>query len=200
MNIFKMVLQVFILISFLASISFAQETKTIKDLEQQAKSIKNGKKFEISYDKFENVSAVKHKGFDILTFGDRMKAGYPPPRLFFGTGFFFDGESFSQTPKEFYVYFWYQGGDWAFLKGSKLILIIDDERLQLEGGLIDTDVKKTRVSELLGFAISKNQIEKIVNAKKVEFKIGNYVRDFKPEYFEMFSIVLKLADPSAKQS
>ncbi len=52
------------------------------------------------------------------------------------------------------------------------------------------------VSELIGFKATKDEMQKLAQAKSLEIKIGNYVTPLKDEYKEMFSNVLELADLS----
>lgn len=206
-----MKLLLIILIFTFSFATFGQDVasvKTVKEIQSQAKTFRNGKRYAISYDKFEDRTLVSFSGFNMIGFGESVAMAIanssPNGRtakassLALGAGFVFQGDTLKQEPADYFIYFYYSGDDWKFLKSSKLIALVDGERIQFGDGDADRDVKYSGVSELVGFKASKEELQKLSQAKSVEMKIGNFVRVLKPEHLQMFGDILKLGDASQK--
>lgn len=184
--------------------------KTLENLKQQAKSFKDRRKYEIKYDKFEDQTLVRFSGNNLVTSGEQFGAALATamgggsslssiPILLLGAGFIFTGETLKESPKEYVIYFDYSGESWAFIKNSKLIFLVDDERIQFGEGEVDRTIKKSGgVNEIIGFKASKEDLLKIGNGKSVELKIGSLARKLKTEQAQMFANVVKLSDLSER--
>jgi hypothetical protein len=185
-------------------------SKTVEDLKRQAKSFKDRRKYEISYDKFEDRTLVRFSGNNLVTSGEQFGAALGAamggssslssiPMLLLGAGFVFTGDVLKESPKVYLIYFDYSGESWAFIKSSKLIFLVDDERIQFGEPQVDRTIKKRGgVREIIGFIASKDDLLKIGNGKSVELKVGSLARKLKPEQAQMFSNVVKLADLSER--
>ncbi|MGI9035349.1 MAG: hypothetical protein ACR2GD_04845 [Pyrinomonadaceae bacterium] len=67
--------------------------------------------------------------------------------LSLGAGFVFQGDILKEEPTDYFIYFYYTGDVWKFLKSSKLIALVDGARIQFGDGDADRDVKYSGVSE-----------------------------------------------------
>ncbi len=188
-------------------VAFGQDaqTKTVKELEQQKKHYKSDRRYMIQYDKFEDRTLVRALGFNLVsTMAGAMSIiarggmGAQPTMIFLGAGFMFSGDTLKETPNDYFILFDYSGAEWQFLKTSKLIALVDGERIQFGEGEALRDVGRGGVSEKIGFKVSREQLQKLASAKTVEIKIGTYTTPLKTEYMEMFGNVLKLGDVSLK--
>jgi hypothetical protein len=202
------------LLSFCFSVlAFAQTEnmtpKTPEDLKQQAKTFKDHRKYEIRYDKFEDMTVARFSGNNLVTSGEQFgallgkaMAGSSDPRgvpmLLLGAGFIFSGDTLKESPKDYIIYFDYSGESWAFIKSSKLIFLVDGERIQFGDGEADRTIKKQGVAEIIGFRASKDDLLKIGNGKSVELKIGSLARKLKSEQAQMFLNIVKLGDLSER--
>jgi hypothetical protein len=190
--------------------AIAQETKTTKEIQEQAKKLKNGGRYHVKYDRFEDRTVAVFTGFNLITGGEQFAAalagsmgGYGRassiPMLMLGAGFYYHGETLHETPNDYAIFFNYSADSWKFLKNSKLIAMIDDnERIQFGEGEVDRDIKFQGVQELVIFKASKEDMQKLADAKKLEIKIGNLERKLKTEHIQMFADVLKLGDVTLK--
>lgn len=184
--------------------------KTVEELKQQTKSFKDRRKYEINYDKFEDRTVVRFSGNNLVTSGEQFgamlaaaaagrRSAAAVPMLLLGAGFIFSGNTLKESPKDYVIYFDYSGESWAFLKNSKLIFLVDDERIQFGEGEVDRTVKRQGgVAEIVAFKASEEDLLKIGSGKIVELKIGSLVRKLKPEQSQMFSNVVKLGDLSER--
>lgn len=203
-----------ILIFCFSILTFAQAenttSKTIEELKQQAKSFKDRGKYQIHYDKFEDTSIARFSGNNLVTTGEQFGAALATamggrssissiPILLLGGGFLFTGDALKESPKDYFIYFDYSGESWAFLKNSKLIFLVDDERIQFGDGEADRSIKKQGgVKEIIGFKASKEDLLKIGNGKSVELKIGTLERKLKPEQAQMFLNIISLGNLSER--
>ncbi len=203
MKIYILILLTILLVS-LATFGQEAATKTVKEIEQQKKPFKNSNRYFATYDKFEDLTIVRCVGFNLISnMTGALQivaggAGTRPSMIFLGAGFQFSGDTLKTTPTDYFILFDYSGEEWQFLKKSKLIALIDDERVQFGDGDALRDVERGGVTERIGFKISKEQLKKLSEAKKVEIKIGNYATPLKAEYLVMFGNILKLGDVSQK--
>ena len=143
------------------------QTKTVKELEQQKKNYKSDKRYMVSYDKFEDMTIVRSLGFNLvssmagaLSIIAANRRGAQPTMIFLGAGFMFPGDMLKETPNDYFIPFDYSGEEGQFLKKSKLIAIVDGERIQFGDGEVVRDVERGgSVSEKIGFKVSREQLE-----------------------------------------
>ena len=188
------------------SFSVFCQTKTVKELEQQKKQYKNDKRYLVMFDKFEDQTIVRCIGFNLvsnmagaLSIMAAGRQGAQPTMIFLGAGFIFNGDTLKETAADYFIIFDYSGEEWQFLKKSKLIALVDGERIQFGDGEAVRDVQRGgSVTEKIGFKVSREQLQKLSTAKTIEIKIGNYIKTLKSEYMDMFGNVLKLGDVSQK--
>lgn len=206
-------MKVFILIAILllSFASFGQDApapKTIEELKKQKKPFKHDNQYVIHYDKFEDESRVQCVGFNLIGFGENLAevlAGGIGGRrgnvsvLMLGSGFGFKGDTLKEEPSDYYLYFYYSGEQWKFLRNTKLIALLDGEtRIQFGEGEAIRNIGYGGVTEIIGFKVTKEQLLQMANAKLVEIKIGSYVKPLKKEYQEMFANIVKLGDMSQR--
>lgn len=190
-------MKICLLILFLSLTAFAQ-SKTIADLQSEAKKFKDNKKYVVQYDKFEDETLVYHNGYDLISLGEKITANLQDrsnrsPALFFGCVFRFSQTELKTSPSEYLLAFRYVGGNWKFLINDKLIILIDDnERLEYSSTASQREVQRSDVSELIGYAVSPETLLKLSKAKTIEIKIGNVVRKLKPEHLVMLGNIYKL--------
>ena len=209
----KKLLMITLLIFCFSVLVFAQTEnttpKTLEDLKQQTKSFKDRRQYEVRYDKFEDLTLVRFSGNNLVTSGEQFgallgkaMAGSSDPRgvpmLLLGAGFIFTGDTLKESPKDYLIYFDYSGESWAFLKSSKLIFLVDGERIQFGEGEVDRTIKKRGVAEIIGFKALRADLLKIGSGKSVELKIGSLARKLKSEQAQMFSNIVKLGDMSER--
>lgn len=203
-----------LLIFCFSILTFAQAEnttpKTIEELKQQAKNFKDRRKYQIRYDKFEDMSIARFTGNNLVTSGEQFGAALATamggrsslssiPILLLGGGFIFTGDTLKESPKDYVVYFDYSGESWAFLKSSKLIFLVDGERIQFGDGEADRSIEKQGgVKEIIGFKASREDLLKIGNGKSVELKIGSLERKLKPEQAQMFLNIVSLGNLSER--
>lgn len=196
-----------IFIFVLSAAAFGQAAplaeKTVKQLQQQSKPFKNKNRYLVLYDKFEDRTTVRCVGFNLISNMAGALAivaggsGTQPPMIFLGAGFMFSGDTLKESVTDYFIIFDYSGEEWKFLKTSKLIALVDGgERIQFGEGEAVRDVERGGVTERIGFKVSKEQLQKLSQAKTVEIKIGNYATPLKQEYLNMFGNILKLGDIS----
>jgi hypothetical protein len=142
------------------------------------REFKHKARIEVKYDRFEDETHVKLEPTRVLGgFYEDVKMG---------ASFFYKGQKVS-APDYFYILFVTNTKEWRFLRDSQreLTALADGERLAL--GTLDRDshVRESgRVSEIMVKEIPYETFLKIVNAKKVEMKLGSYEFELKEELLE----------------
>jgi hypothetical protein len=205
----KKLLSIVFLFAFsIAAFGQTAPTKTVKELQLQAKPFKNSKRYFVVYDKFEDRTLVRCLGFNLIGFGasfaEAMAQGTGAVRgsasssIYLGAAFTFPSDTLRQSVTDYFLLFDYSGSEWQFLKTSKLIALVDGERIQFGSGEAVRDVKSGSVTEKIGFVVTRQQLQKLSAAKTIEIKIGSFEKPLKAEYMEMFSNVLKLGDTAQK--
>ncbi len=190
------------------TVAFGQSV-TVAELQAKAKTEKI-KDILINYDRFKDAAIVYTKPQNLIgsgeggmaIFGRGMigpAAGPTQTLLYLSIGYAFKGDKLADTPNIFAVAFKSNSSDWVYLKGDKnLYILYDDQRLVLNSLGTDSDVNlgmfyDVTVSETLGFAISRNDLQKIIEAKKVEFKLGDTKpRQWKPDWSKRIQQLLTL--------
>jgi hypothetical protein len=188
-----------------ASTSFSQANAL--DVSQKLKETKGRDKIILKYDRFKDYTVVACKPFDLLTTGEHMAVGLAqgmgggpygrgpaityPSQFQLSAAFGFKGTSLSGEPK-FGLIFISGGSDWRFLKDHTLYALVDGERLELGEGSHDGNVYLGGVSEEMIFNLTRDQFEKLANAKSVEIQLGGFERKLKSGNLERLKILLSL--------
>lgn len=182
---------------------------SITELQARAKAEKL-KDLVITYDKFKDKSLISTKPQNLMggmesfavamadslatgPYGSGRTSGYPTV-LMLAIGLDMRGDTLTETPAMFAMFFQSNSAGWVFLKGDKnLYVLYDDQRLELHPIGTDRDISLRSVSETLAFAVSRADLEKIINAKKVEMKLGDtFPRKWKPDWSKRIGALLTL--------
>lgn len=67
-----------------------------------------------------------------------------------------------------------EANEWKFLKTNELIAFADNQRIIIGKATRTFQQEKNSFKETLTYKINRKLVERIANAQKVEFKIGNY--------------------------
>lgn len=108
-----------------------------------------------------------------------------------------------QTPiptEEVFVYFYYSGKEWFFLKYHDWAVLADGARLDVpDMKRVDSDVRRGYVSEILGTAISFGDFAKMLSANVVEMKVGRAQFQVKEKQLEALrDFASRLIPPASK--
>jgi hypothetical protein len=166
---------------------------SIQDLKNELKTFKdtNDRQYKITYDKFTDKSRV-------LYLGDIVSSSLLPGRMVqLLAAFVFEGDKLTSDVSEYALMFESTGKDWEFLRNRELYVLADGERMVLGEGLRESDIKRTlfmgyQTSELLGFRVTREQLEKMANAKSLEMKVGERVIKLKSSSQKGFRNMLEL--------
>ncbi len=167
-------------LTFVAHRAAAQDSKAQDDKPQPpAKRQFNHKaKIESKYDRFEDETHVRLESKRVLGgFMEDVKMG---------ASFFYKGQKLS-TPEYFIILFVSDTKGWRFLDEAQreLVALADGQRISI--GTLDRDSKVRSggwVSEIMVKEVPYETFLKIVNAKKVEMKLGRYEFELKEEHLE----------------
>ncbi|HEY8562832.1 MAG TPA: hypothetical protein VIL74_20810 [Pyrinomonadaceae bacterium] len=158
---------------------FGQTSKrTVEALQNQAKTFKKSDKYQITYDKFKDITIVQTEKYLIPYFGVNVAFSFP-------------GKEMSERPEAVaLVYTAYGQRDWRYLKDSNLILLIDNERADLGQGVRDSGFAsgmfgETMTKEKLVYKLSLDTLEKMSKAKSIEFQIAKDEGKFNSAMLEM---------------
>jgi hypothetical protein len=125
----KLLITTFLFFCF-SVLAFAQtgsvSPKTIEELKRQAKTFQDHRKYEIRYDKFEDMSIARFSGNNLVTSGEQFGAMLATaargssslssiPILLLGAGFIFPSDTLKESPEHYVIYFDYSGESWAFI-------------------------------------------------------------------------------------
>lgn len=144
------------------------------------REFKHKAKIKTKYDRFEDQTTVYIEG-------KRVLGGFLSD-LTMGASISYRGQKAS-LPKDVLIFFKSSNTeDWRFLHDveRELYVLADGERLPL-GTMTRTDstvLTGGRVSEEIGTLISSEQFLKIIQARKVEMKLGRYQFELKEEHLE----------------
>lgn len=132
-----------LLILFLSSLAFGQS------IAERVKKFENGKRYEVSYDKFQKQTKIKVPVF--VSTKSKFLELRPILRIHD------DGRSD--------VTLLASGGTSSFHTRPTMRLLLDGQLLELESDDIDA---------IVGFVVSGDDFAKIANAKLVEIQLGNF--------------------------
>jgi len=194
------------LILILAAGAFGQTSVT--ELQSAAKAGKH-KDLIIKYDKFKDKSVIATKPQNLIGSWEGGMAifatGMIGPNkamtmLMLEIGYEFKGQTLDATPSHYAIIFRSNSSDWNFLKGdTNFYILYDAERLELNPLAKDSDLIFGRidlrytVSETLGYGIARDDLEKILKAKKIEFKLGDTKpREWKSDWSKRIQAMLTL--------
>jgi len=108
---------------------------------------------------------------------DLSLPGSLPEMLFITIGYEGKGDGLQATPDKLTIAFTSNSRDWPFLKGdSSLYIMCDERRMKLRPAPEDEVGRKLFTGqhyfERLVFEISRDELEYIITAKKIEMKLG----------------------------
>jgi hypothetical protein len=193
-----MKLALLIVLTLILALTASGQSKSVDDIKAQAKAFKNAnaRRYKISYDKFESKTSVLYLGDVLNSTINYMSTGGMIDIL---AAFSFEDDKLSKSADEFVLAFNAEGKDWQFLRNQHLFVIADGERMDLGEGEIESDVNRKlfggyQTTELLSFNVSRNQFEKLANAKSLELKVINREFKIKPSTQMGFKNILALSE------
>jgi hypothetical protein len=141
-------------------------------IEQQIATFESPKQYQYKYDKFKDYTSV-------LTAPQNLKPIDKKKGVEYGLAAFYAmGFSGSETDKkgspEFQLGIASYSSDWRFLRATKLILLIDGERLDLGNGRRSSSVGRGSVTEYLTYTLSADDLDRIGKSSTVELQVGNF--------------------------
>jgi len=170
----------------------------VADLKKRAKVAKVDDELLLGYDKFKDKTSIFTKPQNIVStsasiavmmvdsmatgrYGSGRTSGFPTS-LTFSIGYAFTGDAMRETPDKFALIFNSNSRGWVFLKGDQHLyfLLGEGQRLELEPAAEGRDIyagySHVSVGEMLGFVITREQLERIVaGGKNVELRLGSTI-------------------------
>jgi hypothetical protein len=179
--------------------------KTLDELKAQAKKTKADDHLIFLWDKFKDQTTLMTKpdnlvgswegAAPIIGSSGPYSAG-TPRMIFVDIETYFPGKTLTDTPTKYAMVFYGMSPDWQWLKSDKLIyfLLDDKDRFSLEPVASDADVTGARkVEEKVAYVISRDDVYRIANAKKVELRIGTAPpRTLKPKILQKWKAIADL--------
>lgn len=164
-----------LLLLFLSFCAFSQ-TKDIKVIEQQIKTFKNNRYYEIAHRQPENTTFVTFYGAPL---GGRTKLLFNSSPVAFGTEFSFAGEHLQAAPEKIDLILAVrsQNNSMSNLQGRTIYLLADGERLDLTGGKSEVYSNRGNVgtsrfggaymvnTEKISFKLNRRELEKVAAAR-----------------------------------
>ena len=178
-----------IILLIFSTIVFTQ-TKSNEAVSSQIKSLKAEKILILDYDKSSNSTKIMAFGED---FGREQNKPNNLSKFSFGMMFNYAGNTLSYTPESFVTTFWAEGKKAGFAASHALTITIDGENVELGEARYATKSGDNR--EFLNFNFPREVLEKIVNGKNVQMKLGNTNFKFTPEHLKLFAGLLAISSP-----
>src|SRR5215213_3057991 len=175
-----------VLLSVAASFS---QSKTNEAIEKQIKALNAEKAITLSYDEAGKTSKIMVTGEDFGKEQDR-RAGVEA--MNFGMAFFYPGKALTAAPADINFTFWVLSKKPKFAAAHAWTVTVGGETLDLGEARYAARPKENM--EYLNFKISRTNLEKIVQARDVKFKIGNAELKFTPEHLRAFANLLKIVN------
>ena len=171
----------------LTTISLAQ-TKSNDTISNQIKSFKAEKILILNYDNSSNVTQIMAFGED---FGSEQNRANNLSKFSFGMKFVYIGNEIKDVPQSFITTFWAEGKKSSFATAHNLTVRVDGENLEV--GEARYFKKSGDDREFLNFNFPREILEKIVNGKNVQMKIGNATFKFTAEHLKLFTGLLAIS-------
>jgi hypothetical protein len=167
-------------------------------LKEQVKKFKNGKRYSVRYDKFDDRTVVAVGPF----FLDHELMN-PNNNFQMYIGFSFAGGGKPEDVTGYHLLFISNGNrKWSFTDDSTLKAIIDGERLNLGEASHKADVGRRMFGELnlkesLYVSVPADVFGGLAKAKEVEMRLGRKEFTLKGEHLQAFKDLYSLASPAS---
>lgn len=164
------------------------------ELKNKVKTLKNNRQYSVKYDKFTDKTSVVFRGQILNSTMSYVASG---TMIQLNLGFAFESPQLKTNIDDYFLFFTATGKDWSFLKTDAVYFLLDGERLQLENGERDSEIKKSvlegyKTSETLAFQFDRKTLEKLAKAQKLEIKIGKVEAEIKETDKRAFQNMLDL--------
>lgn len=169
-------------------------------LRERTKKFKNSRRWDVRYDKFDDVTTVRVGPFFVSA-----ELLNPNNNLQLYTGFSFAGSGEPKTVEEFQLLFVSNSDDrWNYLDDSTLKAIVDGERVSLGEATRKSDVGRRLFGEInlkesLLLRVPRATFERLARAERVEMRLGRKEIKIKDEHLQAFRDLLSLS-PAASQN
>lgn len=184
----QVILAVFVVLTAVLFVS--AQGKTIESINNQIKSLKAEKSISTQSGKESATSKVMAFGAD---FGKEQTKANNISSLTFGMAYSFPGNVMTTAPDSFTTTFWVEGKNQSFAESNRMTIIVDGEMLDV--GNARYARKNGDPRQFLNYSIPRQFIEKIVQGRDVQLKIGNARFKFRSEHLTLFKNLLAVSDP-----
>lgn len=195
---------ILIILSVGTSTVCSQEAQTGHSVEQVKKvtsKFKNGKRYKVEYDKFDDVTNVT---FDSFMVSKSMEYTFGGFMLFMGARIQFAGNGIHNAPTGAALFFYAKGKNWSFLKNHDFKVLVDGERKTFDATAIESSIGRDiigveyQTNESMVFSVTIDDLKLLADGKKVEMRLGQYEISVKSEHQQMFRDLLSLAPSPSK--
>ncbi len=138
-----------------AKIPLVKVNKTVEVIQADILSLRNASDFFVTYDKFDDLTTVLCK-----------------TDLTLSVYFQFKGKTLNGAVNNFTIRANSKSIKDKFSVSNKIQFIVDQERIAINNG--DYLMSSGGAGEYLFFKVNKNTLQKIIDAKKVEYRVGAY--------------------------
>ncbi|MEP7077076.1 MAG: hypothetical protein ABI878_14820 [Acidobacteriota bacterium] len=147
-------------------LAIAGSAQTIQD---RIKALDDSKTYAVKYDKFKDETTVTGR------VGFRLPKGHIIDTMELEMNGTFPGQTPNQDIAEFQCYFiQHYSQSWVFLHDQHLIMLLDGVKVDFGQGKQGGEARLGGVDEWVYFKISREDLQKIADAKTVEIQLASY--------------------------
>lgn len=181
-------------VSFVVALGVSgQESKSLDELKRQAK--KNSQS--VKYDKFDDFTRIRGDIYDMITLKETLSNAFINDNgiraLNFTTVIVFPGDTLTETNGIYLIIFGSQSERFKFTRNARLTFLFDGQRLRYEPIEKDWDVDGL-VGEKLVFRVTREELEMLANAKKLEMKLGDFEKKMNERHQKVMRQTLTMGD------
>lgn len=125
---------------------------------------------ESKYDRFKDITRVRVE----VKVKDGGKPRNKLDNLELGVSFSHSGATLRKNAESFILVFSQSNRSWRYLNSHDLAMIVDGKRWDVGSGQHTGDIYRTGVFETVAFEFTRDELEKLANAKTVELQLGRY--------------------------
>lgn len=202
----------------LLAMVMAIQAQTLEEFHEKAKQQKTKGEFHMIHDRFTDQATIMTKPYNLVSSASGIgtilgshvsrdmggRSLRSPIVLLIGLETSYVGKTLTEPPAEFDLVFTSKAETWAYLHTDpKLYILLDGTaRIILEQKAMKTDTDASNDSiETIRYAISRDDVQRMANAKKAEIRLGERPRTLPDKLLKRFKAFLDLIPaPSARSS